>query len=186
MIEFEIFKPGIYPQGNWPIEKVRQLVADYDAEFLEAPVTKDHAQDGSAFGWVSALRLAGDIVVAAIRDFHPELYQQYRFGEYRKRSIEVHPSLPETGRPYLAAVTLLGAKTPVVRGLKDPQFSSRRTKLCFDYAEQHEFMRLAERYASEHDCKLGDAMSHIVKTRPMLHQDFLNWYNTKIGVARRE
>jgi len=186
MFEFEVFKPGSYPQGNWPIEKVRQLVADYDAEFLEAPVTKDHAQDGSAFGWVSALRLAGDIVVAAIRDLHPELYQQYRFGEYRKRSIEVHPSLPETGRPYLAAVTFLGAKTPSVRGLKDAQFGNRGMKLFFEYAEQHEFMRRAEQYASEHDCKLGDAMSHIVKTRPKLHQDYLNWHNRRFGAARRE
>gem|GEM_PF-5371063 len=136
MFEFEVFKPGNYAIGEWTPEMVAQIVADYDpVNLIEAPLTLDHIQWGPAFGWVSALRLEGDTVVATVRDMHPELYAAYQSGQYRKRSVEIYTQLRQTGRPYLGAVTFLGAANPAVPGMIDPKFSDGQQKACFVYDE---------------------------------------------------
>jgi len=38
---------------------------------------------------------------------------------------------------------------------------------------KRKFTRVAEQYAEKHECSMAEAVSHIVKTQPKLHQDFL-------------
>lgn len=47
-----------------------------------------------------------------------------RSGAYKRRSVELFRTMPQTGRPYLRAVSLLGAATPEVKGLRDICFSA--------------------------------------------------------------
>ncbi len=140
-MEFEIFRAGNYPQGNWPPERVEQLVADYDSTLSEAPVTIDHAQTGPAFGWLESVRVREDgVVVGTFRDVHPWLFEKYQRGEYRKRSIEIKPKLDETGRPYIKAVTFLGARNPQIKGLADPQFEEIEGVEMYQYQDGDELV----------------------------------------------
>ena len=85
-------------------------------------MTLDHRQDGPAYGWVAGLRCAGDVLVARLKDLDESLREWIRAGAYKKRSIELYRSFAATGRPYLRAVSFLGACPPEVKGLADPIF----------------------------------------------------------------
>lgn len=120
-LEVEVFRAGDYgAKGRWSEEALERLAADYDPALHEAPVTLDHAQQGPALGWVEALRRVGDRLVARLRGLNGRLLELVREGSFKKRSVEIYPALRETGRPYLRAVSFLGASVPEVKGLADP------------------------------------------------------------------
>ena len=123
-LEIEVFRAGDYgPKGVYLAEDVRQIAEDYDPSRHEAPVTLDHRQDGPAYGWVEGLRCAGEVLVARLKDLHESLVEWVRRGAFKKRSIELYRSFGPTGRPYLRALSFLGACPPEVKGLADPVFS---------------------------------------------------------------
>jgi len=136
--DVEVFKAGNYPQGEWPPEKVKKMVDDYDPKFLKAPVTKDHGQWGESDGWVIALRLEGDTVVATLDELSTELYGEIKDAKYRTVSIEPFDPLAETGGPYLGAVSFLGAANPQVKGLKEIKFSDESRKVFIDLGDHQE------------------------------------------------
>jgi len=122
-LEIEVFRAGDYgPKGAYAPEDLRQIASDYEPARHEAPVTLDHRQDGPAFGWVAGLRCVGDVLVARLKNLHASLCDWIRQGAYKKRSIELYRSFAQTGRPYLRAVSFLGACPPEVKGLADPIF----------------------------------------------------------------
>ncbi len=122
-LEIEVFRAGDYgPKGAYTPDDLRQIADDYNPAAHEAPVTLDHRQDGPAFGWVESLRAAGDRLVARLKDLHELLRDWIQRGAYKKRSIELYRAFPATGRPYLRAVSFLGACPPEVKGLADPVF----------------------------------------------------------------
>lgn len=122
-MEIEVFRAGDYgPKGMYTSEDLRRIADDYDPAWHEAPVTLDHRQDGPAYGWVTGLRCAGDVLVACLKDLHESLREWIRKGAYKKRSIELYRSFTHTGRPYLRTVSFLGACPPEVKGLADPIF----------------------------------------------------------------
>jgi hypothetical protein len=110
-------------QGGAPAEveltasELEQIAADYDPSLQEAPVTVEHMRSGPAHGWVDRLRVAGDRLQARFRDISAQLRQWLASGAYRSRSIELYKPFASTGRPYLGAVTFLGAAAPAVKGL---------------------------------------------------------------------
>jgi len=122
-IEIEVFRTGDYgPKGAYAPEDLARIAEDYDPAWHEAPVTVDHRQDGPAFGWVAGLRCAGEVLVARLKDVHESLREWIRQGAYKKRSVELYRTFARTGRPYLRAVSFLGACPPEVKGLADPIF----------------------------------------------------------------
>jgi hypothetical protein len=122
-IEMEVFRAGNFGmKGSYSIADLDSIAQDYSAGLLEAPLTLDHAQSGPAFGWVSALRRIGDRLVATVRGIPVGLLELLRKGDYKRRSIELIRRFTATGRPYLRAVSLLGAATPAVPGLRDITF----------------------------------------------------------------
>ncbi len=122
-MELEVFRSGDYgTKGNWPDAALDQIIKDYDPKLHEAPVTLDHAQEGPALGWVGGLRRCGDRLLARLRGLNRGLMDLLRQGAFKKRSVELYKNLPETGGPYLKAVSFLGAATPAVKGLSDPIF----------------------------------------------------------------
>lgn len=135
-LEVEVFRAGDYgAKGKWDESAIDTIAGDYDPKLHEAPVTVDHAQSGPALGWVEALRRVGDRLVARLRITSAKLIELLRGGAFKKRSVEIYPALRETGRPYLRAVSFLGAAAPEVKGLADPEISAP---------------------ASDEDCQSGD------------------------------
>jgi hypothetical protein len=119
-LELEVFRAGDYgAKGAFDEHALENIAADYDAALHEAPVTLDHAQSGPAHGWVAGLRRAGDKLVATLRGLSAPLRELLTAGAFKKRSVELYPQFKDTGRPYLRAVSFLGAAVPEVKGLSD-------------------------------------------------------------------
>lgn len=124
-VEMEIFRAGDYgAKGKYTEETLERIAADYRPDLLEAPLTFDHAQTGPAYGWVTQLRRSGDRLVAVLKGVPEAVRDMMRSGAYKRRSVELFRALPQTGRPYLRAVSLLGAATPEVKGLRNVCFSA--------------------------------------------------------------
>lgn len=135
-LELEIFRAGNYKdKGSFSESDLEQIANDYNPAHHEAPVTIDHQQSGPAFGWVSALRRKGDRLVARLRDLNEEFLKLLRSGAFKKRSIELYRKFSQTGRPYLRALTFLGARPPEVKGLADITFAEESDYVTIDFAE---------------------------------------------------
>lgn len=146
-LEMEVFRAGDYgPKGTWTPQDLDQLARDYSPELLEAPLTFDHARSGPAFGWVKSLRCAGDRLVALISGVPEVVRELIRRGAYKKRSVELLRRFVATGRPYLRAVSLLGAATPAVPGLREVHFAADETVVSFD--DDAEIMELRQAVAN--------------------------------------
>jgi hypothetical protein len=141
-LEMEVFRAGDYgAKGVWREEDLEQLARDYAPELLEAPLTFDHARSGPAFGWVAALRRVGDRLVARLTGVPEAVRELVRTGAYKKRSVELLRRFEATGRPYLRAVTLLGAATPAVPGLRAVAFAEDDEPVCFEDDEELAMLR---------------------------------------------
>lgn len=124
-VEMEVFRTGDYgAKGTYSEADLQQMAADYRPDLLEAPLTFDHAQAGPAYGWVSRLRCDGDRLIVALKGVPQAVRDLVSGGAYKRRSVELFRKLPHTGRPYLRAVSLLGAATPEVKGLRDICFAA--------------------------------------------------------------
>lgn len=135
LVEMEIFRTGDYgPKGSYTESDLDSLAADYRPELLEAPLTFDHAQTGPAYGWVARLRREGDRLIAAFKGVPQSVLGMIKSGAYKRRSVELFRKLPHTGKPYLRAVSLLGAATPEVKGLRDVCFSSPENAVAMEFA----------------------------------------------------
>ena len=118
---FEVFKAGSYPQGNFSKSEVSELAKNYDPAFCEAPITLDHEQKGPAYGWVESLKEENGILKASFKDLSDELKEFVNQGKYKKISVEIYKEL-EGKKPYLKAVSFLGASIPQVKGMKAVEF----------------------------------------------------------------
>ena len=118
---FEVFKAGNYPQGKFTKAEVEELAKNYDPSFCEAPITLDHEQKGPAYGWVENLKAEGGVLKATFKDLSDDLKEFVNQGKYKKISIEIYREL-EGKKPYLKAVSFLGASIPQVKGMKAIEF----------------------------------------------------------------
>jgi hypothetical protein len=129
MPELFVFKAGKYPQGDWPEERVRQMVDAYDPELLAAPAVIGHRvfalrdADQFAHGWVESIRMDKDgKVYAVIPEFSLEARHAIAEKKLRYVSVEIYENdkITEGEPPYLRAVALLGRDSPAVAGTKIP------------------------------------------------------------------
>lgn len=121
MTFFEIFKAGTYPQGKFSKEQIEEIAKNYDPSFCEAPITLDHEQSGPAFGWVDSLKAEKGVLKATFKDVTDDLKSFVNDGKYKKVSVEIYRNL-EGKKPYLKAVSFLGASIPQVKGMESVQF----------------------------------------------------------------
>jgi len=135
---FEVFKAGKYPQGDFSEDDVETLAKNYEPEFCEAPITLDHEQKGPAYGWVSELKSENGKLKASFRNVSPELKDFVQSGKYKKISIEIYKEL-EGKKPYLKAVSFLGACIPQVKGMEPIEFKNGETEIyIFEIEEEPE------------------------------------------------
>lgn len=133
---FEIFKAGNYPQGAFTESDINSLVQHYDPSFCEAPITLDHTQKGPAYGWVSALKNEKGKLKASFRDVTDDLKEFVQAGKYKKISVEIYRDL-EGKKPYLKAVSFLGAAIPQVKGMEPIEFKESPSDVyTFELAEE--------------------------------------------------
>jgi len=125
---FEVFKAGKYPQGVFSSQDVETLANNYDPQFCEAPITLDHEQRGPAFGWVSGLKAENGKLKASFRDVADELKDYVQAGKYKKISVEIYREL-EGKKPYLKAVSFLGAAIPQVKGMNPVEFKEGESEV---------------------------------------------------------
>ena len=118
---FEIFKAGTYPQGKFTKEQIEEIAKNYDPSFCEAPITLDHEQSGPAFGWVESVKAEKGVLKATFKDVTEDLKTFVNDGKYKKISVEIYREL-EGKKPYLKAVSFLGASIPQVKGMEAVQF----------------------------------------------------------------
>ncbi len=128
-LDLEVFRAGDYgDRGSWDEPSLDRIAQSYSPSLHEAPVTVDHAQSGPALGWVESLRRVGSVLVARLRDLDAGFESMIRRGAFKKRSVELYPSLKETEGPYLRAVSFLGACPPAVKGLADVVFAESESE----------------------------------------------------------
>ncbi|MBN1899815.1 hypothetical protein JW926_00650, partial [Candidatus Sumerlaeota bacterium] len=96
----------------------------------------DHAQNGPAYGWVKNLRRMGNLLVASVKILSKDFLDWLKNGAYRKRSIELYRKFSSTGRPYLRALSFLGAAPPEVKGLSDPVFTDQGEFVPVEFREE--------------------------------------------------
>ena len=63
----EVFRAGDYPQGEFTETDLDTIASGYSPEFHEAPATVDHSHDGPAYGWVSKVKKAGDVLMVKFK-----------------------------------------------------------------------------------------------------------------------
>ena len=132
---FEIFKAGTYPQGKFTKEQIEEIAKNYDPSFCEAPITLDHEQSGPAFGWVESVKADKGVLKATFKDVTEDLKTFVNDGKYRKVSVEIYREL-EGKKPYLKAVSFLGASIPQVKGMESVQFKEGESDVYTFEVEQ--------------------------------------------------
>jgi len=144
---FEVFRAGTYPQGKFSKSEIQELAKNYDPAFCEAPITLDHEQKGPAYGWVESLKEDNGTLKASFKDLSEDLKEFVNSGKYKKISVEIYREL-EGKKPYLKAVSFLGASIPQVKGMKAVEFKEGEadtyifeTKIEEDEAEDVESLK---------------------------------------------
>lgn len=131
---FEVFKAGTYPQGKFTQAEVQELAKNYDPSFCEAPITLDHEQKGPAYGWVDKLKEEDGKLKATFKDLSEDLKEFVNKGKYKKISVEIYREL-EGKKPYLKAVSFLGASIPQVKGMQAVEFKEGESDVYIFEAE---------------------------------------------------
>lgn len=106
--------------------------AAYDPARHEAPLVVGHPElNEPAYGWVRALTVAGDALLAEPDQVQPEFAELVNAGRYKKISAAFFaptaPNNPTPGAYYLRHVGFLGAAPPAVKGMRPPRFADADT-----------------------------------------------------------
>lgn len=119
----EIFRAGRHTDSagqtrDWTAADLATIARQYDPAHHEAPIVLGHpAHDAPAYGWIEALKVEGDRLLAKPRQLAAEFVQWVRDGKYKKVSIALYPDLT------LRHLGFLGAMPPAVKGLAPAAFA---------------------------------------------------------------
>lgn len=126
----ELAYPGIHNHLDVTEEKLRRVIDNYDPDFLAAPVTMDHVEEGLSEGWVSNIYWRDGSMYGDFEDVPEYTAELMEGGRLLYPSVVVDNNWTQ-----LYAVGLLGAANPAVEGLaklKDAtiQFSGNKDLLA--------------------------------------------------------
>ncbi|GMU87107.1 MAG: hypothetical protein AMXMBFR48_23480 [Ignavibacteriales bacterium] len=120
---FEIFRTGKHTDSagrtkEWTEQDLDNIVSSYNPAQHEAPIVIGHPKDDApAYGWIHALKRSGDRLLALPSRLLPLFTEAVKNGLFKKRSVALNPD------GSLRHVGFLGAASPAVKGLADPEFN---------------------------------------------------------------
>lgn len=140
MKPIHVLKPGRHGGREWTPETLRAIADAYDAALHEAPIVVGHPRmDDPAYGWVGRLRADADGLFAEPRDVDASFAEAVRAGRYRKVSVSLYPpGVERNPRPegwYLRHVGFLGARPPVVKGLRQVELGEDGDAVVLEFGE---------------------------------------------------
>ena len=126
----EIFATGTWNGFPFTVNDLRKMAASFVAlgEFLKVPLKLGHNEDQPvtdgqpALGWVTALEVIGEKLVATFDDVPEIIFEAFEKKLYRTVSIELDFDVTHKDIKYdfvITAVALLGADMPAVNVLND-------------------------------------------------------------------
>lgn len=125
--QITILKPGTFTDINgtkvtFTRGDLVAMAESYDATSDPAPMVVGHPKtDHPAYGWIGALRMQGDTLVAEPSDVEPAFAEAVRAKRYAKISPSFYPprgsSNPKPGGWYLKHLGFLGGAAPAIKGL---------------------------------------------------------------------
>ncbi|HSW38570.1 MAG TPA: hypothetical protein VLL97_03670 [Acidobacteriota bacterium] len=143
--------------GNALIDKA---VSQFNAARHEPPVVIGHpAENAPAWGWVEGLKKQGDLLMAKIKQVHPDFAAMVASAQFKKRSAAFYPD------GSLRHVGFLGAMPPAVKGLPDVAFAefAEGDAATFEFADDWKmnavsdvFRRLREWLIDKFDADTAD------------------------------
>ncbi len=145
---------------------LRRVANSYNPSRHEAPVVLGHPTDNApAFGWVKALHVRGDKLLAAVDQLEPSFAEAVGAGRYKKVSASFYspssPANPTPGQYHLRHVGFLGAQPPAVKGLAPVAFAEGE-HLAFDFADDAAVGTEAQASAAQAtDAIVGQASSTV-------------------------
>lgn len=125
----EIFKAGSFKdslgdQKTWTTEQLAMMASHFEMlrandKLPNVPVRVDHSWSvDDVVGYIDALRVVGDRLVADVEFTEPDAYSKFERGTYRSRSLEVGPYETNDGVTYWPVVLGLAfVDLPAVEGL---------------------------------------------------------------------
>ncbi len=139
----KIFEAGEYPQGSWPVARVKRLVDSYDAiGGIEAPGVVGHFENALserienelAYCWVRSLSMNEDGEVFADvpnEEISPQLRLWLMQKNLKYISGEIMPfdEMPQKGEPALVRIAFLGRSLPQIPTAKVPNMFRRALSL---------------------------------------------------------
>lgn len=133
----EVFRAGEHVSSSgarreWKVDDLVRMAEAYNPESHQAPIVVGHPKDDDpAFGWVKALKVNGNTLLALPDQVAPEFAELVKAGRYKKRSISLYPD------GTLRHVGFLGAQPPAVKGLKDIEFAGSAAD-TYEFADEEE------------------------------------------------
>lgn len=129
----EIFKTGTLMDSRgktreWTLQDLKEIVANYDVAKNPAPIVIGHPEtDSPAYGWVEALKIEGDKLLAKPFQLVDEFKDLVKRGIYKKISSAIYPGIMT-----LKHVGFLGGAAPAVKGLKPVTFGTKEEAWTFE------------------------------------------------------
>lgn len=112
----EIFRAGKYPQGDISEADLETVLSNFNPDYHNPPIVKDHQESGPAFGWVKELWKEGKSLWAKLRDIPKTVQREIKERAWMKISAAFYPDFEGRGLA-LRHISLLGACPPQVKGM---------------------------------------------------------------------
>lgn len=158
----KILRPGSFTsvegaKVSFTAADLAQIAASYKPESDPAPIVVGHPKMADpAYGWVGALEVQGDVLVAKPSEIAPSFAEAVKAGHYRKISAQLYqPGDPNSPAPegwYLRHVGFLGAAAPAIKGLGQVSFAADAAAITLETTLENEMTTIS---LSEHESALA-------------------------------
>jgi hypothetical protein len=148
-----IFKVGKWKGTSFSLNDLKHIATNFfKFKNKVTPALKlGHGGESGqpAAGWVTSLKVVGDLLMAKFGQVPSKINKLVRDGEYKRISAEVYKDLEIDGKKYglaLAGVALLGADPPAVKDLPplESLYNNNTALYLLTYDESGEIAKITE------------------------------------------
>jgi cation transport regulator ChaB len=155
----EVFATGEWTDsaGNtkeWTLDDLKEIASLYDFKTQPAPIVIGHPEtDSPAYGWIEALKIEGEKLLAKPVQLVEEFVDWVKRGLYKKISVAIYPDL------MLKHVGFLGGVAPAVKGLKPVAFGNKKAGWTFEMEVKIAEMDVTQGFSPDTNRKGGKKMT---------------------------